>query len=127
VSAVADELGVAHPTLYRHVRDRADLLTLAVETVLRGVARPLFSVSPNGGPLPLSGSRRTGPTASWRSCSTASPPPSRRSDDGGRDAGGPLGELDRLFPTESLPRVADGVRGGSLRERIPQPTPLRRR
>lgn len=40
MSAVAAELGVAHPTLYRHVRGRDDLLTLAVETLLRDVTRP---------------------------------------------------------------------------------------
>lgn len=40
MSAVAAELGVAHPTLYRHVRDRDDLLTLVVQTLLRDVSRP---------------------------------------------------------------------------------------
>lgn len=43
MSAVAAELGVAHPTLYGHVRDRDDLLTLAVETILHDVSRPALS------------------------------------------------------------------------------------
>lgn len=43
ITAVAAELGVAHPTLYRHVRGRDDLITAAVDLLLRDIERPLPS------------------------------------------------------------------------------------
>lgn len=39
MTAVAAELGVAHPTLYRHVCDRNDLIT-AADLLLRNAERP---------------------------------------------------------------------------------------
>ncbi len=38
---VADELGVAPMTLYRHVKDKAELLSLVPDTLLEGVAKDI--------------------------------------------------------------------------------------
>lgn len=42
VEAVAAQLGVRHSSLYKHVRSRDDLVVLAAEAIVEGLAAPAF-------------------------------------------------------------------------------------